>query len=216
MARKVWGVDSARKVDQVLLSCVLQNFGTPKFWGRYLTDISNVSRGLTKMEISFLKSHNIKILPIYNVFDQAVGREKGITAVRNAVFHARRLGIPIDTAIFANVESFFSVDDEWLAGWTETMMTTGYKPGFYHDPIKGSFPDAYCTAVKKNPQIAVQTILWSAEPQVGVSTERKAPKFQPALPKCRANVWIWQYGREAESCSIDTNLADERVMKFLY
>lgn len=216
MARKVWGVDSARKVDQVLLSCVLQNFGTPKFWGRYLTDISNVSRGLTKMEISFLKSYHIKVLPIYNVFDQAIGREKAVTAVRNAVFHARRLGIPKETAIFANVESFFSVDSEWLSGWTETMVSAGYRPGFYHDPLNGSFPAAYCEAVKKNPQTAVQSILWSAEPQTGVSTERKAPKFQPALPNCKANTWIWQYGREARACSIDTNLADERVLKYLY
>jgi hypothetical protein len=216
MARKIWGVDSAARVTESLYSCVLSNFGNPKYWGRYLTDVPNVSDGLTKEEISFIRSKGIKILPIYNVFSEAVGYEKGRIAARNAVFNARRLGIPTDIALFANIENFFEVDSAWIRGWVDSLYPTGYRSGIYHDPVKGGFRSAYCNAVKENKEVAVQTILWSAEPEVGVTREREAPRYNPVMPDCVANVWLWQYGRDSPICPIDTNLADERVLNYLY
>jgi hypothetical protein len=216
MAKNIWGVDSASRVTESLYSCVLSNYGSPKYWGRYLTDVPNVSDGLTKEEISFIRSKGIKVLPIYNVFTEAVGYEKGRVAARNAVFNAKRLGIPTDIALFANVENFFEVDSTWIRGWVESLYPTGYRPGIYHDPVKGGFREAYCNAVKQNKEVAVQTILWSAEPEVGVTKERKAPRYNPVTPDCLANVWLWQYGRDSPICPIDTNLADERVLGYLY
>lgn len=216
MARKIWGVDSANAVDQEFYDCVKKQFGIPKYWGRYLTEIPNVSNGLTKSEIGFLRSKNIKIMPIYNVIREATGYEEAQLAARNAVFHARRLGIPTDTIIFASIEKFFGVDSDWVRGWVETLIPSGYKSGIYNDPIEGDFGEAYCQAVHENNEVAVQTILWSAEPETGATSERKAPRFNPASPDCKANVWLWQYGRDAKKCPIDTNLADERVMNYLY
>ncbi|WP_456275697.1 glycoside hydrolase domain-containing protein [Bacillus sp. AK128] len=216
MARKVWGVDSAARVTESLFSCIGSNFGNPKYWGRYLTDVPNVSDGLTKEEISFIRSKGTRVLPIYNVFTEAVGYDRGRIAARNAVFNAKRLGIPQDILLFANIENFFSVDSEWIRGWVENLYPTGYRAGIYHDPVKGGFQEAYCQAVKENNQIAVQAVLWSAEPEPGVTKERNAPRFNPITPKCKANVWLWQYGRDSDICPIDTNLADERVLKYLY
>ncbi|MFZ3589472.1 glycoside hydrolase domain-containing protein [Bacillus sp. DJP31] len=216
MARKVWGVDSAAKVTETIYSCVVSNYGSPKYWGRYLADVPNVSDGLTKEEISFIRSKGMKVLPIYNVFSEAVGYDKGQIAARNAVYHAKRLGIPKDIALFANVENFFTVDSDWIRGWAESLLPTGYRSGIYHDPVKGNFQDAYCKAVQENNQVAVQTILWSAEPEIGVTKERTAPKYNPVSPECQSNVWLWQYGRDSTICPIDTNLADERVLKYLY
>ncbi|WP_407936253.1 glycoside hydrolase family 25 domain-containing protein [Litchfieldia alkalitelluris] len=54
MPRYVWGVDSAAAVTENLFSCVKTNYGTPKYWGRYLKGVPNVSDGLTREEISFL------------------------------------------------------------------------------------------------------------------------------------------------------------------
>jgi hypothetical protein len=216
MTRKLWGVDSAVKVTESLYSCVSSNFGSPKYWGRYLTDVPNVSDGLTKEEIKFIRTKGIKILPIYNVFRSAVGYEKGQITARNAVFHARRLDIPTETVLFANVENFFEVDSAWIRGWVESLYPSGYRPGIYHDPVKGEFSAAYCNAVKEDNNIATQTILWSAEPEPGVTKERNAPRYRPSNPSCQGNVWLWQYGRDSEKCSIDTNLADERILKYLY
>ncbi len=216
MPRYVWGVDSAAAVTEELYSCVKTNYGTPRFWGRYLSEVPNVSEGLTREEITFIRNKGMKVLPIYNVFTEALGYANGQLTARNAVFNARRLGIPDNTALFANVERFFEVDEAWIRGWVESLYPTGYRPGIYHDPIEGGFSTSYCEAVGKNNQIAVQSILWSAEPEPGVTKERDAPRFRPATPKCKANVWLWQYGRDAPACPIDTNLIDQRVLNYLY
>lgn len=216
MARSAWGVDSAASVTESLFACVVSNYGNPKYWGRYLTDVPNVSDGLTKEEISFIRSKGTKVLPIYNVFSEALSYDKGQIAARNAVYHAKRLDIPKDIVLFANVENFFDVDSDWIRGWVESLIPSGYRSGIYHDPVKGNFKQAYCTAVKQNNEVAIQTILWSAEPEIGVTKERIAPKYKPVTPDCQANVWLWQYGRVSKICPIDTNLADDRVLKFLY
>jgi Domain of unknown function (DUF1906) len=216
MARTVWGVDSAARVTEQLFYCVKNEFGYPKFWGRYLTDVPNVSDGLTKEEITLIRNYGVKILPIYNAFREAVGYSNGQVVARNAVFHARRLGIPKNKALFANIEDYFPVDEEWIRAWVETLYTTGYRPGIYADPTKGDFAQAYCEAVKNNNQVAVQTMIWSSAPRPGTTKEQRAPRYNPAAPNCKANVWAWQYGRDAEACSIDTNLADRRLLEFLY
>ena len=75
---------------------------------------------------------------------------------------------------------------------------------------------AYCEAVSQDQMVATQAILWSAEPDPGVSKAQFAPKFNPAKVPCEANVWIWQYGRDSKICPIDTNLADSRLFEMLY
>lgn len=216
MVKKLWGVDSSSPVNEELYNCVKSQFGNPQFWGRYLADVPNVSTGLTKDEIRFIHNKGVKILPIYNVFREAEGYFRGQLVARNAVYHARRLGIPKNVALVANVEHFFKVDDDWIRGYVESLFPSGYRPAFYHDPTRGSFAAAYCEAVKQNNQVAVQTILWSAEPHPGPTKERNSPRFNPASPNCKSNVWIWQYGRNAEQCPIDTNLADRRMMSYFY
>ncbi|MEH7234919.1 glycoside hydrolase domain-containing protein [Bacillus sp. JJ1562] len=216
MPRYVWGVDSAATVDEELYTSVKSKLGNPKFWGRYLSEVPNVSQGLTKVEISFLRNRGIKVLPIYYVFSDETGYEKGQLAARNAVFNARRLGIPNNVALFANIERFFAVDEAWIRGWVETISPTGYRPGIYSDPIEGDFSNAYSEAVRKNNQVAIQTLLWSAEPEPGVTRERNAPIFRPHSPKSKANVWVWQYGRDSKDYHIDTNLADQRTLNYLY
>jgi Domain of unknown function (DUF1906) len=216
MAKGVWGVDSAQAVTEQLFQCVKNELGYPKFWGRYLTNVPDVSDGLTKEEITRLRNYGIKVMPVYNAFREAVGYANGQVAARNAVFHARRLGIPTNKVLFANIEDFFSVDASWIVAWVETMHPTGYRPGVYADLTKGDFASAYCEAIQANNQVAVQTIIWSSAPRPGTTKEQKAPKYQPAAPNCKANVWVWQYGRDAASCPVDTNLADRRLLDFLY
>lgn len=199
------------------MECVRNDFGSPTFWGRYLSDVQGASTGLTKNEIQFLRKRGIKILPIYNAFRDAIDYRQGRIAANNAIFHAKRLGIPKNTVIFANVERFFKVDEAWLRGWVDALYPTGYRPGFYYDPLEGGFNVAYCEAVKHDEKMAQQAILWSAKPELGVSKKQKAPRsFKPKKPNCKANVWVWQYGRDSQTCPIDTNIADKRILGFLH
>lgn len=212
----LWGVDSASNVTEDLYNCVLNNFGKPEYWGRYLTRVEGAAEGITPAEVELLHSSGTKILPIYSNFLIAIGEREGRVMAQNAVFHAQRLGIPKGKILFANVENFFDVDASWIKGFVEAMFPSGYKPGFYHDPDKGNFTSAYCQAITLNEQVAVQAVLWSAEPEPGITSRRNAPEFAPSKPTCQANVWGWQYGRDATTCPIDTNLINRRLYDMLW
>ncbi|MCU9614473.1 DUF1906 domain-containing protein [Caldibacillus lycopersici] len=212
----VWGVDSSLNVTSERYDCVLTNFGRPDFWGRYLSTVPNAAEGITAEEVQLLHNSDTRILPIYNNFREATGYENGRVVARNTIFHARRLGIPTGKILFANVERFFAIDADWIRGFVDTFFPSGYRPGIYHDPVEGNFREAYCSAVSQDQKVATQLILWSAEPDPGVTTKQEAPSFNPAKPACRANVWAWQYGRDAEACPIDTNIIDRRLYNLLW
>jgi hypothetical protein len=214
--RYIWGVDSAAAVTTELYSCVLKKYGKPSYWGRNLTTVPNASEGLTKEEVQLLHKSGTKVLPIYNNFREAVGYDTGRVVAQNTTFHAKRLGIPKETVLFANVERFLDVDKDWIKGYVFAMFTSGYKAGIYHDPVQGGFSTAYCQAVQENKEVANQLILWSVGPEPGVTKARDAPSFQPKKPPCAANVWGWQYGRDSNTCLIDTNLIDQRLFNQLW
>lgn len=212
----IWGVDSAQTVTKELYDCVLKNFGKPSYWGRYIIRVEGAAEGLTRAEVDLLHNSGTRILPIYSNFLIAVGYREGRVIAQNTIFNAKRLGIPKGKVLFANVEKFFDVDEAWIRGFVDAMYPSGYKPGFYHDPVSGPFNEAYCQAVAKDSKVATQSILWSAEPEPGPTRQRNAPKYKPVKPKCKANVWGWQYGRDANECPIDTNLIDRRLYELLW
>lgn len=216
MAREIWGVDSAARVTDSLYQCVVEKYGIPKYWGRYLSTVPNVSDGLDSQEINFLRQKGIKILPIYNDYTSAVGYEKGKVAARNAIFHAKRLKIPKGVFLFGNTEKFFEIDEAWIRGWVDTMYTSNYRPGIYGDPSTVVFNEAYCTAASNNERVSEQLVIWSQEPTPGVSKKKNAPTYKPMVPPCIANVWAWQYGENAPDCPIDTNLMDRRLYENLW
>ncbi|KGR90122.1 hypothetical protein CD30_13295 [Ureibacillus massiliensis 4400831 = CIP 108448 = CCUG 49529] len=211
-----WGVDSSQAVTRSLYDCVLNNYGKPEYWGRYLTRVEGSSEGLTKEEISLLHNSGTKILPIYNDFRRAVGANQGRVVAMTAAYHAKRLGIQKGSPIFMNVEQFFEVDSAWIRGLVNYLYNSDYKPGFYFDSTEGNFTTAYCEAVQLDKKISNQAVLWSAEPDLGVTNVEDAPDYNPATPECDANVWAWQYGHDSEVCPIDTNLVDSRLLQMLY
>jgi hypothetical protein len=216
MPREIWGVDSASKVTNDLYSCVVNNFGKPAYWGRYLTTIQDVSDELTNEEVGFLHKKNVKILLIYNNFTNAVGNRNGRVAALNATHRARRLGVPDGTFIFANIEKFFDVDEAWIQGWVNSLYTSGYRPGIYADPSKANFNKAYCSAVSNEAKVGEQAVIWSQEPTPGATTKTKAPKYKPLSPPCIAHVWAWQYGENAKACPIDTNLMEPKLFQAIW
>lgn len=211
-----WGIDSAEHVTEDLFQCVMRHFGYPKFWGRYLVRVPAVSEGLTEQEITFIRSKGIKLLPIYNSFQSAIGYAQGRAAANNAVFRAEELGAPKGIPIFANVEQFFNIDDEWIQGWTEAIITGGYRSGIYNDPVTGSFNRAFCDAVNENESVKRLNILWSAQPVQEPSGPQNPPIYHPNTPDCGGNVWVWQYSRDITQCPIDTNLASDRLVNILW
>lgn len=213
-----WGVDSAAAVTSGFYNCVVQQYGAPVFWGRYLKTIDGVSDGLSASEIAFLHAHGVKILPIYNNFGSATGNSNGQANANNAIAIAKTLGMPGNVVIFADIEENYAIDAGWIEGWVEVMGQSSYIPGIYNNPISGEFPPAYVQAVKNNASIARTAILWSNEREPGVTTKAMAPVWNPAAPMSPARVLAWQYGENGSACQpgIDTDLIDPGLYPHLW
>lgn len=212
----VWGVDSADLVTNELFSCVRKNFGQPKVWGRYLGDKEGVSTGLTAEEVEQLHSNNIKILVIWNHFTKATGYANGQREAQEAIVKAQELGIPQSTALFADIEPNYPVDSEFIKGWVETISSSGYKPGIYG--IFQADKDLYKAfeeAARNSNKLLEQTYIWTASPSTGITSAANAPAYKPDAPKSSL-IGGWQYGIEAQSCHIDTNLFSGNIMDSLW
>ncbi|QKY68348.1 hypothetical protein [Lentibacillus sp. CBA3610] len=72
-----WGVDSASYTDENIYQCVNENFGEPEVWGRYLGDKEGVSAGMDTNEVNLLHDNDVRILVIYNHFNEATGYDHG-------------------------------------------------------------------------------------------------------------------------------------------
>ena len=208
-----WGVDSASLTDKNMYRCVKDSFGEPDVWGRYLGDKSDVSVGLTQDEAQFLHDKDVKILVIYNHFEEAVGYDNGISEAKQAISFAKDLGVPEDVAIFADIEPNYSVDSAFIDGWYETLADSTYNPGVYGVFDKDSkLLEAY-NATSDDTQ--ENTVVWTAEPQKDITTKDNAPKFDAEGPD-KAKLYGWQYGIEAEKCEIDTNLFKGDLLDYLW
>lgn len=212
----LWGVDSAEAVTEDLYQCVVEQFGHPGFWGRYLLRVPGISEGLTHEELALLRRKRVRLLPIYNSLAEALGIRQGVAAANHATFQARLLGVPAGVPLFANLERFFDIDAAWIRGWTETVQAGGYQSGIYHDPVSGAFELAFCEAVREDPSIKGNTILWSAEPVLAPSGPGNQPEYRPEVPNCGGKVWIWQYSRQTPQCPVDTDLASPRLVQLLW
>ncbi|MCU9613587.1 DUF1906 domain-containing protein [Caldibacillus lycopersici] len=212
----IWGVDSASYTNNDLFVCVKDNFGSPEVWGRYLGTKDNVSTGLDKDEIKLLHDENIKILLIYNHFTDATGYDNGVKQAKEAIKLAEELGVPEGKAIFADIEPDYPVNKAFIIGWMEEINNSSYKPGIY-----GVFTEdrdlyhEYADAAAENDQINKSVIIWTAYPHEGITSKEKAPKFAGVAPE-GSKLYGWQYGIDAEKCTIDTNLFKGEILDFLW
>ncbi|MGM0847218.1 MAG: glycoside hydrolase domain-containing protein [Bacillota bacterium] len=212
----VWGIDTASATNESFNMCVRDNFGDPGVVGRYLGDKEGVSAGLTTEEADLIKSNNDEILLIHNRFSDATGFENGVQEGEEAISLAQELGTPEGTAIFADIEPTYPVDSDFIRGWYETLTSSAYVPGIY-----GIFEEdtdlaaSYNQAVSQNSSIQEDTYLWTAAPNVGITTKADAPEYQPEAPE-GALVIGWQYGLDAQACNIDTNLFVDQYTDVLW
>jgi hypothetical protein len=202
----LWGVDSCKPLTGNpggdLFWSVVGGFGTPEFWGRYLTD--TVCPGLSSAEVSLASRYHMGLLPIYNDYNcsnvsyYSTGHEYAVEAAAAA----QRIGIPKGRLIVVDIEppgaqcpGAASVDSGFIEGWYDGIHQAGYVPGYYGNGTAGSeFASAWCSAVGALPNIAQGSDLWSFEPSLqGGYAKPNAPSFSPYDPGCAGNILAWQY-----------------------
>jgi hypothetical protein len=197
----LWGVDSCKSMTDIF-SSIVGGFGTPEFWGRYLTD--TVCPGITSGEVAIAAKYHIGLLPIYNDYNcssvsyWSTGHDYAVSAVAAA----ERIGIPRGRLIVVDIEppgaqcpGAASVDSGFIEGWYDGIHGAGYVPGYYGNGTAGSeFASAWCTAVTALPYIAQGSDLWSFEPSLeGGYAKPNAPSFSPYDTGCAGNMLAWQY-----------------------
>jgi hypothetical protein len=212
----VWGVDSASKVDQAFLKCVNDHFGKPEVVGRYLETKEGISVGLTTQEVSYLHSQGTKIIPIFNHFTDATSYQNGVAEAKEAIAYSQKIGIPKGVAIFADIEPKYPVDDAFISGWADTMAASPYKPGIYGVfAANNKIVSDYQTAASKNTNVKSNTIIWSSNPQPGITNKDSAPSYNPKAPG-NMKISIWQYGMDAKTCNIDSDLIQGEILSNLW
>lgn len=212
----VWGVDSASKVTDEFYKCVDKNYGKPEIWGRYTKTNEGVSTGLTEDEVKFLHKNNVGILLIYNHFNNATTEKAGEKEAKTAIQFAKDIKAPKGTVIFADIEPKYPVDSAFIKGWYKIMNSSDYRPGIYgvFDPDQKIYK-AFKEAAKNNKSLKEDTMLWSAAPQKGITKKENAPKFIPFAPE-GSRILGYQYGMEAKSCNIDTDIFKEEIQQYLW
>lgn len=209
----IWGVDSASYTDESLYQCVVDNFGQPKIWGRYLGDIEGVSAGLDTEEVNYLHENDIRILVIYNHFSDATGYDHGIEQAKQAISFAEDLDIPEGVAIFGDIEPDYPVDSEFIEGWFDTLSDSAYEPALYGVFNEDSpLIEAY-NATNQDTQQNIVT--WSAYPQEEITTQENAPTYNPQGPS-ESLLYGWQYAIDAKQCNIDTNLFSDEIVDYVW
>ncbi|WP_078544316.1 glycoside hydrolase domain-containing protein [Litchfieldia alkalitelluris] len=212
----VWGIDSASETTEDLYACVRDNFGDPVIFGRYLADIEGVAFGLTKDQIDLIHSNDDHILLIYNLISDARGYDNGAGHAEDAIALANDLGVPEGVALYADIEPSFPVDSDFIRGWFDTISESGYESGIYgiFDPDR-ELTIAYNEAAEANEEILDTNYIWTAAPNVGITTKENAPEYNPQAPE-GSLAWGWQYGLDAETCNIDTNLFNSNLTEVLW
>jgi hypothetical protein len=208
-----WGVDSANYTDESFLGCVVDNYGKPVIWGRYLGEKEGISAGLDTNEVKLLHDNDIKILVIYNHVEDARGHDNGVEHANQAITMAKDLEIPEGVAIFVDIEPEYPIDSAFLEGWFSTLADSNYEPGIYGVfNEENELLNVYNSMEK---EVQENTIVWTAHPQQEISTKDNAPEYNPQGPE-HAKIYGWQYGIEGETCNIDTNLFNGNMIDFVW
>ena len=211
-----WGIDTAGNIKQSDYQCISKNYGKPAFVDRYLGNLNDVSTGLTKEEVNFLHSKSIKILPIHNSFTKATGLENGKKEADEDIKLSKAVVVKDGVVIMVDIEPKFSIDPDFLIGWTDTMLKSKYIPGVYGDFGDNDLVNAYKVAVKKDQSVKDKLILWTNQPSIGVTSRNKAPnKFKGQSPN-NDETLAWQYGIKSKQCNIDTDLGVHDLLDLLW
>lgn len=212
--RLLFGVDSEIQANDLLqnnieeFEWVVRNKIYPNFYGRYL----NGENSLTKKEIDFLHSKGCKIAAIYSDKGGKKSEKAGTTLAKKIETRAHELGIPNGTAIFLEIGESEAVSRDFMRGFAKTLTEEGFTPGFKaNTDAKFSFDREFSRGMQTDKDVFKKCLIWSVAPTVkeydGITTTHliHPDNWKPYAPSglTRAEIAIWQYGRECHPIEDD-------------
>jgi hypothetical protein len=209
-----WGVDFFDHITLPFYNSVVQTYGAPDFWGRYIGNAPGFANDMDLSEAPFAHSYGFAILPIYfnyapsAVNGYATGQAYATLAISDA---QQRLKISPGVALFTDIEEAAGVnpDAAFIQGWYERFNSTFtyvynrkkhtyqagyYKAGYYGNGTSTSrFASAYCSAVNVEAQIGTNAFIWTSNPTGSRTGKTNAPVYGPFTPSCTNQTVAWQY-----------------------
>lgn len=214
--RLLFGVDSEIQANDILQNnismyeWVVRNKVHPNFWGRNLSG----ENALTKDEVDFIHSKGCKIAAIYTDAGEKQTEEQGKTAGKIAAASAFELETPQDSAIFLNIGEE-SASREYLKGFAEELIESGYTPAFKADTdAKFDFDREFSRGLQTDREIFEQCLVWAVAPTLSeydrmTTTHLIHPdNWMPYAPSGikRKDIAAWQYGKDCHPIEDDKGI----------
>lgn len=197
--KTIYGVSSATpsnkklKNGYTLYDWVMRQKGFPAFWGRTLLG----KNAMTEEEIAFLNAKDCKIsLVVRDLSEEIVSGTNGTEDAVRAANAARALGVPqnVGIAIFAEIQSDWSINHNWMISFAETLVSNGYIPGFIGntDSSKNFNFDRQCSHYVHATEDVNQfdAIYCATEPKLGEIPKEWVPYCPSALEPENMQLWM--------------------------
>lgn len=215
----LWGFDTASTTSPSFIGQVNSSLGAPQFVGRYI--VFDGGTPLQSSEAAFLHSQGLPILLIVSPANSDLTSSSvAVSEANRAVAQANTLGVPRGIALFRDVENSYPISSSYIQSWYTTIMTAGYVPGFYENPLSGSsqFNGAYCGAVAGNAAVGSGTVLYADEQQLNSYTFPRAnmPTYGPATPSCVNTTVAWQYKNGYPNPNLDVDEYASQYTNYLW
>ncbi len=197
--KTIYGVNSYTPMNKKLKNgytvydWIVRQKGVPSFCFRTLCG----ENAITNEEIEFLRSKDCRIgMVIRNLSEKNISGCHGDKEALNAIYELKSLNFTNDKkiAFFAEINSDWSINHNWMISFAQTIAANGYKPAFIAntDSSKNFNFDRQCSHFV-NATIDVGqfgAIYCATEPKISNKPEEWAPFCPSALETTDINLWM--------------------------
>ena len=221
--KPVLGVDSRIPANERLTNgyqmydWVMRMSGIPSFWGRAISGVG----ALSTEEADFLHGKDCKVALIYDdLTEEGVSTVDGTSDALRAIDAAKALCVPENEgiALFAEIKHDWSVNHNWMIGYTYALTGVGYIAGFIGntDSSKNFNFGRQCSHYVQF-MGADSAVYWATEPRPGDEPMGWHPYSPSALDP--GQIHLWQNGGEILFRGISVNVdyaRDHTVLQYMW
>ena len=172
----------------------------PNFWGRNI----NGENALSIEEIEFLHYKACKVAAIYNPENEMITEAQGRAEAEKAVSVALELNIPMESAIFLEVDNK-KITRDYIKGFAEKLMEEGFVSGFKANTDAAYiFDREYSRGLQTDEDVFRAILVWATAPSIeeydNITTTHliHPDNWVPFAPSgiTRKDIAVWQYGKD--------------------